>query len=384
MVVRERDKSGLAMPFFSKQSRIRARKAFAALPLLLCAACHDEAAEKTAVRPAQPVEVTLAKEVSWPDRVTVPATVSAVDTAVLASRAGGWVTRVEVEAGAHVEKGAPLAEVGMSDARGRLADAEARVTAAKASFDEASANERRYRVLNRTHAASERQYDEAERALATAKAELSAANAALTVAKSNLDYSEIRAPFAGMIVEKKVSPGDFAAAGAALFVIAGTIPEIRAQVGPKTFAALKLGDEAEIAISGKRQPATITRLVDAADPAARTHLVELHLKDGAAAAYGAYAELSLTLGAARQLAVPATALTRRAGLAGVFVVDAENRAHFRLVRAGEERDGKIAIAAGLVSGERVVAAPAANLENDVAVKPIATAPVSLRADAPRG
>lgn len=346
-------------------------------------ACHDRSAEKSAAQAGRPVQVATAKAVPWPDAVTIPATVSAVDTAVLASRAGGWVTQVAVAAGAHIVQGALLAEVGAPDAQGQLLAAQARVTAAKAALDEAAANERRYRALYRTHAASARDYEAAVRVLAGAKAELAAANAALTAATSNLAYAEIRAPFAGTIAEKKVAAGDFVTAGAPLFVIAGTTPEIRAYVGSRVYGRLALGDAAEVVVDGDRRPAIVTRLVAAADPATRTHLVELRLQEGVLVPFGAYAELHLTIGHSPQLTVPATALIRRAGLRGVFVVDANHHARFRLVRIGEERAGQVVVAAGLAAGERVVVAPPENLANGVTVREsLSVAP--LGREAPRG
>lgn len=348
------------------------------------ASCHDRTAATSPPQSARAVQVTTAKEISWPNAVKLPATVSAVDRAVLASRAGGWVTRVDVNAGARVLQGTLLAEVGMPDAQGRLASARSRVIAAQAALDEAATNERRDSKLYRAHAISARQYDGARRSLITAKAEVAAAHSALAVAKSNLDYAEIRAPFAGTIVEKKVSAGDFAAAGAPLFVIAGTTPEIRAYVGARIYDALKVGAAAEVVIDGKRQPATVTRVVAAADPATRTHLVELRLQDGAVAPFGAYAELHLTLGQSPQLTVPETALARRAGLTGVFVVDSGDRVHFRLVRIGDRYHGRVAIAAGLAPGEKVVAAPAANLENGIAVRPEPLGAASAGPEIPRG
>lgn len=343
------------------------------LSALLLAACHGKA-EKSAPAAALRVPMAVAREVAWPKVVSVPATISSVDTAALASRAGGWVTRVTVDAGAEVRQGALLAEVGATDARARLAEAEARAATAAATLKDATADERRYRALYRAHAGSEQQYQAAERRFVAAKSAVAIAASAVAMAKSNLDYAEIRAPFAGIVAEKKVWLGDFVSPGQTLFVIASDKPEVRAYVGSATYGALKVGDKAEVVVNGAIMPAIITRVVAAADPKTRTHLLKLRLLDKTTATFGSYAELRLTLGRIPVLTVPAAAVVERAGLVGVFVVDKDHRAHFRLVRTGQNRDGRVAVAAGLAAGEIVVARPTADLTNESLVVPEATAP----------
>ena len=308
------------------------------LVLLLFAACERKEEKNPASTAALPVVLVKAREIVWPKVVSVPATVSAVDTALLASRTGGWVTSVEVDAGAHVAKSALLAEVGAADARGRLAEAQSRLEAAQAALKEAEDNERRSRTLLQEHVTAPQQYEAVRRRYLTAKSEADAASATLDVAKSNINYADIRAPFAGVVAEKNVRPGDFAAPGATLFLLASNEPQIRAYVGPETFSGIKLGEKAQVVIHGEKTSATVTLASAAADPKTRAHLVELRPRGETAAPYGAYAELRLTIGQSQLLAVPESALVRRAGLLGVFVVDASQRVHFRLVHAGETRE----------------------------------------------
>jgi RND family efflux transporter MFP subunit len=355
----------------------------AILPLVLLAACHEQAG-KARQAAARPLPVVTATTTAWPQVVRVPATVSAVDTAVLASRTGGWVSAVTVDAGTRVARGALLVAVDVPAARGQLAEAQSRLAAAKAALTQAAADESRYAALSKTHAASAQQYDIARRAAITARAELQAAQSGLLAAEANFGYAEIRAPFAGVVAEKKVWLGDFVAPGAPLLTLASDTPEIRAHVSADIFPALKLGELAEVTIDGQTQPATVTRLVDTADPATRTHLIELHLAPGVSAPFGAYADLRLTLGTAPQLTVPQSALIRRADLPGVFVVDAGGHARFRLVRFGAVRDGRVAITAGLSGGETVVLAPPADLVDGTPVHPEAAPAAASGAGSSRG
>ncbi|MCI4678727.1 efflux RND transporter periplasmic adaptor subunit [Rhodoblastus acidophilus] len=318
---------------------------------------------------ATPVRIADAVATQWPTSVTIPGNVSAVDTANIASRSGGLVTRVLVDAGAQVTKGQLLAEVGTADAHAQIAQAQARVDTAQAVLKQVSAEYDRYNTLHEKQFASTAQFQQAERQYLAARAELDAADRGLSAAQTDIGYAEIRAPFDGIVAQKSVWPGDYANPGTTLFVVASATPEIRASAGPATFAALKVGDAAVVRVNGQDLPAKVTSLVDAADPQTRTHLVKLWLDRGAAAPFGSYAEVRFNLGQTPALSVPEAALTERAGLVGVFVVGKDDHAHLRLVRAGAHAGGQVAIMAGLKAGDRVILSPPADLENGSPVSP---------------
>ncbi len=63
------------------------------------------------------------------------------------------------------------------------------------------------------------------------------------------------------------------------------------------------------------------------------------------------------------LAVPRAAVLDRAGITGVFVVDAQNVARYRMVRTGKSENGLVEVLSGLNSGERVVTGNAQAVNN---------------------
>ena len=322
-----------------------------------------EQAFEAAAPAAAPVSVAAATQEQWPSSVTIPGNVSAVDTANIASRAGGLVTKVLVEAGDQVAEGQPLAKVGTADAQAQLAQAQARVNTAQAAYKQVSAEYQRYKTLHDKGFASTAQFQQAERQYFAAQAEINAAGRGLEAARTDVGYAEIDAPFAGIVAQKNVWPGDYANPAAILFVLASDKAEIRAQAGPKTFAALKVGDKAVARINGRDIPATVTSLVGAADARTRTHLVKLRLDGNAAAPFGAYADIRFHIGETPALSIPEAALTERAGLVSVFVVGADGQAHLRLVRTGARENGQVAILAGLEAGDKVILSPPPSLEN---------------------
>jgi len=61
--------------------------------------------------------------------------------------------------------------------------------------------------------------------------------------------------------------------------------------------------------------------------------------------------------------VPETAVQNRAGITGLFVVDAQGIAKYRMVRTGTVEAGQVEILAGLNPGEKVVSTSTAALQN---------------------
>jgi hypothetical protein len=61
--------------------------------------------------------------------------------------------------------------------------------------------------------------------------------------------------------------------------------------------------------------------------------------------------------------VPQAAVLNRVGIIGVFVVDTNNIAHFRMVRVGAISAGQVDIQAGLSNGERIITSGNAKLQS---------------------
>ena len=68
------------------------------------------------------------------------------------------------------------------------------------------------------------------------------------------------------------------------------------------------------------------------------------------------------------IVVPLSAVQRRTGIDGVFVLDEAGRAAFRMVRLGERDDGGVVVLAGLVVGDRLVLSADGELNNGVKVQ----------------
>lgn len=326
-------------------------------------ACSDRASAPAATQPAVAAVVTPVVRGPVVEDVSLPGVVRGANTAVITARTGGRVTEVSVEAGNRVAESAKLVTIDPADARADVAAAKSSVTRAEVEWQQAKTDERRYRNLLKTGAVSKREYEMVRNRFDAADAALKAARQALDAARERLGYSVVRAPFAGLVTERLVDPGDMVPPGTPLMTISGGHTEVWVYAASAVYDRLTPATAVRVEVSGVEHPAHIRQLVDAADPSTHTHLVKLALADGSDVPVGAYATAIFSVGKRDALTVPAAALVQRAGIIGVLVVDSDNRAHFREVHPGARAGDSVVIAAGLAVGERVVVRPGPDIGN---------------------
>ncbi|OBS09930.1 efflux RND transporter periplasmic adaptor subunit [Acidihalobacter prosperus] len=303
-----------------------------------------------------------------------PGSVAAADRVQVASRLMGYVQGLRVHEGQSVRAGALLLTIDPSDVKGGIAQARASLDKAQAALADAAANERRYKALFEQQAVPAQRYQQVHMAYQVAQGNVAQARAALKSARAQLHYAEVRAPFAGVVVAKSVSNGQLATPGQPLLTLDGAAHlQVVAQMSDQAFRALRLGQSVTVEVDGlgarpQSVSGTVERLVDASDPMTHTHTVKIALPAGSPAQSGDYARVRVAVGVHRGIVVPASAVHRRGDIDGVFVVDGQGVAYFRMVRLGPPIDGKVEVLAGLVSGDRIVVSAKGRLDNGVRVQ----------------
>lgn len=278
---------------------------------------------------------------------TVPATLRARDRAVLASRLSSSVTVLPFRVGERVGAGAVVVRLDDGAARAALAAAEVAHESARTDLGRAE------RLLS-LGVGTPREREEA----ASREA---AAQAALLAARETLAHAVLRAPFAATVAARPVEVGDAVSPGQPLLELEGDGGglELHATVDAGQVGALAVGTELQALVDGRPESlsARVTALSAAADPG--THRFELRAEVPPAAGVrsGLFARLRLPAAdGERRLTVPASALVRRGGLTGVFVVDG-GAVRLRWIAPGRDTGDTTEVRAGLSAGERVVLGP---------------------------
>ena len=141
-------------------------------------------------------------------------------TAHVVPRVAGIAERVTASIGQHVEKGqllAVIASTDLADRRSELLSAERRLSAARTSYEREKTLWLERISAEQDYLQAQVQLREAEIATQNARQKLAALNAPPSAAA--LSLYELRAPFAGTVVEKHVTAGESIAADANVFII---------------------------------------------------------------------------------------------------------------------------------------------------------------------
>jgi len=283
-----------------------------------------------------------------PVLLEMPATVRPAERATLAARLSGSIVTLPVSLGQAVAAGETLLTLSVPEVEARLRQTQAQLA-------EAERNAARQRTLVTSGV-------NPPDSLRDAEDRLKFAQAAVAEAEAQVSYATLRAPFAGVITEKKVLAGDLAAPGTPLLVLEST-QRLRAEgsVPEKAAAALQPGTHLGVLLDDATEPVqgTIEEISAAADAVSRSVFVKVALPASAARS-GQFARLQVAAGTAEIVAVPSSAITRFGQMERVWIV-VEGRASLQLVQTGRARGESLEIISGLSAGDIVVLAPPASL-----------------------
>jgi multidrug efflux pump subunit AcrA (membrane-fusion protein) len=112
----------------------------------------------------------------------------------------------------------------------------------------------------------------------------------------------------------------------------------------------------------------ITAIAPAADAKTRSFLIKVSLPAGENIHSGMYARVQIPSGEISVLSVPSSALVYQGQLTGLFIVDGEKKARFRLVRTGKSFGKSLEILSGLKPGDRYLLNPPPNTSDGMRVE----------------
>ncbi len=315
--------------------------------------------------PAQPKGPPLASVVLRAEQTPlerfVDGTVEAVNQATVSAETSGRVAEINYDVGDVVPAGAVIMRLKGTEQRAGLQAAQAALSEAKARDAEAASNYQRVADMFQRHVVSKAQFDQATANRDAAAARLQAALAGIASARQGVDYTEIRAPYGGVVGKRLVQVGEAVHPGMPLMTgLSLNLLRVDTNVPQSVVMQVSRLKKAAVYADGKRSEATkITIFPEAATPSS-TFRARLDLPPGALdLAPGMYVKVGLVIGTTDRLLVPASALVVHSEVTSVYVIDADGRVSLRYVRPGRRFGDRIEILSGLEPGERVALDPIA-------------------------
>ena len=249
----------------------------------------------------------------------------------LSFRVTGKLVSRRVDVGAAVKQGDTLATLDVQDYQNRLRSAEADVAAAEAALVEAQSTEARLGKLLKNGWTPQANYDTALRNLRSAEAKLASAKASLDLTRDQLNYTELKADFDGVITAVGAEAGQNVAAGQMVVKLARLTDKDAVFNLAEAALVDHRNEDAEVIVWPLSNPqltieGVVREVSPVADSTTRTYTVKVTLKDPPPSI-----RFGMSIGGrwkgspALVVALPLSALFEKNGAPAVWVFD-ENQA----------------------------------------------------------
>lgn len=344
----------------------------------------------------RPAAVAIAQRRSLSNTVTLSGEFRPFQEVDVHAKVAGYIRVIHVDVGDRVRHGQVMAILEVPELRAELqgTNASARrskdavrrsksdLQRAQSVHDAAHLNYARLKDASATRPGiiAQQELDDAEAKDKEAEAQISAAEAALSEAENQLDvavasqqqytalsdYTNIVAPFDGVVTKRYADTGALVQAGTssstqAMPVVRVAETDVFRLILPVPESAVPdvhLGSSVQVKVPALNRTfeGKVARFADALDQETRTMHTEVDVKNPKGSlVQGMYAEISLVLTQKDSaLTVPIQAVVRNGSEATVLVVNAQNRIEERKVELGLESNNQIEILSGIKEGERVL------------------------------
>lgn len=293
---------------------------------------------------------------SLPRLESAVGTIRAVHEVGVASKILARVKEIRIKAGQRVARGEILALLDEADLKARLEQAEAAEIAARARLDQAKADLVRGERLKARQAISVEELEKMNTEARMATAEFDRAKKAVSEARITEDYATIKAPIAGIIVDKKVNEGDTLQPGQVLATMydPGRMQMV-ASVRESLARKLSVGQElaARIDTLDMDCHATVSEIVPEAQAESRSFQVKVTGPCPPEIISGMFGRIYIPLDQEEVLAIPPEAIRKVGQLSEVDVLTDQGNIARRVIQPGRLLKQGREVLSGLKPGEKI-------------------------------
>lgn len=294
------------------------------------------------------------------ESVRLDGVVEATRQSTMSAQTAGRVLQLPFDVDDRVAAGELIVQLEDSEQQARHDQARAAADEANTSLKDAQQRFARAKAIHDRRLSSQQDFDQASNAVSSAQARVARAEAALAESYEQLKYTQVRAPYSGILTARHVEVGESVSVGQAL--LSGlSLEQLRVVVElPQRYAEIARSEQrAWIRLAdGRTLDAGNMTFYPYASATAHTFRIRIDLAAPDADLYpGMLVRVDVPVSSREALWIPADTLFRHGELTAVFVLDDQNQPRLRQIRTGVIRDSRVEVLAGLDAGERVALSP---------------------------
>ena len=320
--------------------------------------------------PAIHVIVNQVTEANNSPFLSVSGKIQSVNSADLSTRMMGYVTKVHVNVGDKVKKGQLLVSINNTDLQAKRAQVAASITEATAAFNNAQKDYNRFQSLFADNSASQKELDDITANFEMAKARLEAAKQMKNEVNAQFAYSNITAPFAGVVTSITVKEGDMANPGQPLISVeAPGNFKVLAMVPETEISQINNGTQVDVSVKAinKTLKGKVIEVSTSAKNTGGQYLVKIALdKTDANILSGMFVTVQFPVEKQSNteiVLIPLEVLVTNGQLSGIYTVSESGTAILRWLRLGRTFGDQVEVLSGLSTEETYIVSAEGKLFN---------------------
>jgi len=267
-----------------------------------------------------------------------------------------------------------LVTISNGDILAKRAQAQAMITEAETALKDAKKDYERYEELYKQKSASAKEFENVTLHYNSVKAKVEAAHQMKNEADAMLIYTNLTAPFSGVVTQRNLDEGSTANPGMPILMVeqAGSY-EVRASVSDADIANIKtgMGAELEVKSTGNKYSGRIVEVSTSSQYSGGQYLIKISLPSQQELFSGMYVNVSIPIANAKtnknNILIPASALIYKDQLVGIYTISESNKALLHWLKIGKSTGDKVEVLSGLNANEKFIIQSEGKLYNGASV-----------------
>ncbi len=348
---------------------------FGLFALTACSTDNTAAENKTATE--TPVKVVLTTPaINNQSHLWLSGQIESIQSSNITTRMMGFITKIYVNVGDKVEQGQILVSINNQDILAKKAQTVAALNEAEAALLSTQKDFDRYTQLYSKGSATSKELDNMTLQYNSAKSKVEMAKQMGNEVDAMMLYSNLKAPFAGIVTQKFMDEGNMAAPDMPILYIEQTGGfQVSASVSEMDIDKIKEGDNVSVNIKSINRiiQGKISLISQSSKNSGGQYLVKISLanEDSKGLYSGMYVNIDLPVAQPQnemtnKILVPVSSIIYKDQLTGIYTV-INKTAALRWLRVGKTWGNKIEVLSGLSKEEQFIENPSSNIENGTPV-----------------